>query len=220
VVATTTMGASDGLWPYVVAGAVALLIGGVEQADRLRSPPTLRNRAVFWWGWRLLLEFGIGVVAVAIIRASDETLGHHPLTWVAAGAVGPAAARLRVADLEKRPIGVATAYEPLRGFIEGRLDKRSAEQLTSWLNMKILPRLLRANPEPTTFAEYVIDYVNGLGTMEAPVRRTEITWLQGVPKDETLSPAGQLQTLARHIAIELRAYRVLERYVKDIDPAK
>jgi hypothetical protein len=215
---STTMGSGHGAWPFIVAGGVALVIGGVEQANRLRSPPTLRNRAVYWWAWRLLLEFGIGVVAIAIIRASDKDLGEHVLTWVAAGAAGPAAARLRVADLEKRPIGLATVYEPVRAFIEEHLDRRSAEQLTSWLNARILPRLLRASPQPTSLAEYVVDYVNGLGTMSAATRRTEIDWLRGVPLDGSLNANAQLETLARHIAIELRAYRVLEHYVKEIDP--
>jgi hypothetical protein len=206
--------------PFVVAAGVAVVVGGIEQANRLRSPFTLRNHAVYWWGWRLLLEAAVGVVAIAAIRASDQSLGEHVLTWIGAGAVaGPAVARLRIVDLEKKPVGLATAYEPARAFIESRLDKRSAEELTIWLNVRMLPRLRRANPPPRDLAQYVIDYLGTLGTDNMPPNqaRSETEWIEGV-RDGPLDVAVQLETLARHAAIELRAFRLVERYVNQVEP--
>ena len=111
----------------MVAGLVAATVAGVEQSRRLGARFTLKNQAWVWWGARVSLEFGLGLLAVGLLRSTDAAVSDEVWAWIAAGAGAPAVARLRVFDLGKgeasRPIGIATAYEPVREFIEEQIDQ-------------------------------------------------------------------------------------------------
>ncbi len=122
--------------------------------------------------------------------------------------------RLRFLDLEQRPVGLATVYEPTRAFIEDRLDRRSAECMATWLNKDMLPRLGRVGADPGDLVQYVTDFVNSLYLLAPAEAAREIGWLHDA-RDSNQEPLVKLELIARHIALELKGYRLLSRYVKE-----
>jgi len=203
--------------PYLVAAVVAAVVGGIEQYRRLVARFTLENKAGLWWLLRIVLEVGVGLLAVGIIRAAHIAGWNHAWGWIAAGAAGPAVVRLRVLELGKDgpPVGPATLYEPLRRLLEDQIDGRSAECQTTWLNYEILPALSRAGPTPTQLATYAIDYLNSLPRMDQSIRALEIAWFEGIRDSGSVSDRVKLETMARHLVIDLKAHRLLQRFVRD-----
>ena len=203
-----------GVLPFVVAAIVSATLGGIEQHSRLHSRFTLKNGAWIWWGLRLLLEIGVGIVAMVIIRHADPKAANNPLAWIAAGAAGPAVMRLRVLDLDRRPIGIATAYEPVRGLLEDQIDRRTAECLATWINYKMLPRFGRLRVTPAELTAYAIDFVKGRYRVSSRELQYEIEWLDRA-RDGNQPDEVKIDLIVRHVALELGGYRLLERYLSE-----
>jgi len=199
----------------VVAGVTAAILAAVEQYNRLGARPTWRNRAWAWWGARLLLEAAIGVAALALLRSSGIPASEELWGWLAAGASGPAIVRLRVLEVGKgaqeRPIGPATLYEPLRGLIEDQIDRRSAEEQALWISRELLPTLERHQPDPADLADLVIDYLRGRRGLDTAQREKEVQYVEGI-RDGTQSAQVKRESIARHAAAELGAFRLLDRF--------
>jgi hypothetical protein len=211
------------LFPYITAAVVAAVVAGVEQYKRLGARPTLENDAWIWWGVRLLLEAGLGLIAVGLFRATHAEASDHFLGWVAAGAAAPAIVRLRFLDYgkgaEARPIGIATAYEPVRDLVEDQLHKRSSERQMVWINAELLPALERDNVDPATLASYAIDYLKGLTHLDPIERQKEIDYIKQI-RDSDQEPRIKRETLARHTVHELGAFRVLDQFMPSREPRR
>ena len=198
--------------PYAVAVVVGALIAGAEQANRLGARFTHRNYAWLWWLLRVLLDGAVGAAAVwllhGVIRGFDNLLG-----WTVAGACGSAFVRLRILEWgrgdEARPVGIATAYEPVRALIEEQIDKRSAECQTEWINYTLLPALERAQTPPARLADFLIDYLKAsrLGARKVDDEKTYIVRVRDGGETDKI----KRERLVRH-AVSLRAFRLLKRF--------
>jgi hypothetical protein len=206
--------------PYVVAACVAGALGALEQYNRLRSRPTWADHAWALWTLRIVLEAGIGVAALGIIEAATPNVVENPLVWVAAGAAGPAAVRLRIIDVGVRenatPIGLAAAYEPVRDWLARQLDDISASAQSRWLYTELLPALDQRQVPPETIGARVLHWIEG------SERFTKIQEVDERDYVKATLAADEADSLKRELivlrALKLGAYRVLRDLHEACEP--
>jgi hypothetical protein len=209
---------------YVVAGLVAALLAGLELRTRLRTRFTLTGAAWAWWLARLGLEFGIGALAYGLVDvAADGPWSEGVYTWIAAGAAGPAAVRLRVVELGRgesaQPFGLASVYDPVRGFLEEQLDDIGAEQQSRWIHHDVLPRLRDAVDGPAHVANRLREYIGGLRRLTDAERLAERQHIDQVVSDAGTTPDEKLELLVLR-ACQIRAFRTVKGLIDECDPSK
>jgi hypothetical protein len=197
--------------PYVVAALIAGALGAIEQYNRLQTKPTRADYAWAFWILRVGLEMGIGIAAISIAIAAKGSLSQQPLAWIAAGAAGPVAVRTRIIDIgagsSARPVGLASAYEPIRDWIAQRIDDIGAAAQSRWLTEELLPTLSKYEKPPKEVADRLARWCEGsqrfskvgVGEQRAFIRKT-----LGSHQDDDIK--RELLVLR---AVELQAYRVL-----------
>jgi hypothetical protein len=197
--------------PYLVAALVAGALGAIEQYNRLQTRLTRGDYAWAFWAMRIVLEMAIGFAAMAIAIAAKPSLEHDLLAWIAAGAAGPIAVRTRIIDIgvgsTARPVGLATAYEPVRDWIAARIDDIGAAAQSKWITEELLPVLAKEGKPPKEVGDRLVRWCEGserfskvaVGDQRAFVRKT----LGSKDSDDIKRELLVLK------AIELKAFRVL-----------
>lgn len=202
---------------YAVGAAVAAVLAFIELNSRLRSRPTWRGGAWFWWILRLLLEGAIGALAAGAVQvATGGALGGLP-DWLAAGVggglAGPGFVRMPIVTIGKgedqRSIGPATLYEPIRSYIEDQLDDIGANEQQKWIHREVIPRLAKAGTTPDQVANRLKTYVRGLTRLKETDILAEIKYIEDVIADSKSGPAEKIEALLLR-ALKLRAYRTIE----------
>jgi hypothetical protein len=192
---------------------VAGLLGGLEQAKRLKTPITKADRAWLFWLLRLLLEVGIGVLAMLILKALDATdvEKYRPAGWIVVGAAGPTVARLRIIDVgsadDPTPFGLAAFYEPVRDAIAKQLDDIGAAALARHVKEDLLPLIHRAEVEPKDISDRYTIWMRGSDRFDKLAEYEELKFI------ETTLDGSQAANVQRELlvyrALDLGAHRVL-----------
>jgi hypothetical protein len=131
------------------------------------------------------LRAAVAVLLLPLVVTADWTTG--PLGGAVAGIAAPALLRLRLVSLkvgeQEIPIGVATAYEPARDYVERQIDDIGAVTEARWLNQIVLPRLQPPEWTPQLIADEVRSYVKGLNRLSEPTRLAELAFIDRVLAD-------------------------------------
>jgi hypothetical protein len=207
------------LVPFVVGGAVAIVIAAIELYKRLQSRPTLRGGALRWWLGRLGLEFGVGLLAIAAWLAVGGEQATSPLTWVMIGAVGPAVARSRFVTFRQgtaeQSYGISTIYEPLRDFFEARIDDIGAVEQDQWITNEILPRLKARKIRAPALVKRLEGYIASLPRLTDVQKLNAIATLQAGLADSSLNPSDRMRFLVSTVCKPpLLGYRMIDRLAK------
>lgn len=194
-----------------IAVALAMGLAYVELRSRLRTRFT--SRASGWWALRLGIE-GFAASLFALLLPQIVTAGwiNGPAGGFAAGASVPALLRLRLMTLKvgeatEIPIGIATAFEPIRDFFEHQIDEIGAVAQSSWLT-KLFLELKQANWTLVQVEDRAKAYINGLSLVPATERSVAIAYIDA-RLDEKLGDDITIRLIVQKI-VDLRGYRLLE----------
>jgi hypothetical protein len=202
---------------YVIAAALAAILGVFELHSRLEVPPTARFGALRWWITLAVVEATSGIAGAGIFDVAYQS--HWATGWaagLAAGVGGPAAARLRVVATgkgdEEMPYGVATVYKPARDICERRIDSCGAARFSHWLNEEVFPAIDRAGITPEEICHRLSDAVSA--TMTRQVQKAEEIKFLKETSNDTRSEWSDAQKIRAMIqrACELQLFET----VKDI----
>jgi hypothetical protein len=134
-----------------VAGGVALLVAGFEQAAQFHFRQLARTKkAAAWWAVRLLTEMGM---AVLVLGVADE-MGWRPADkwWGGLIVVGATTAGLRSTflDLPDKAVGIAPIFSRARTFVARHLQNIEAVDTAAHVNDHVVPTITRS---PLTIQE-------------------------------------------------------------------
>jgi hypothetical protein len=202
---------------YVVAGLVAAILAVVELRSRLRSRPTMKQRAWMWWVARIALEVLTSVFALKAIRYTASPRWSHGFwSWVIAGAAGPAFARMRVVSLgrdRERPVGVAALYEPARNYVEDHIDDIGADEQARWVREEVLPALVAHGATPTDVGNRLSDRVRALTHLPDTERLRQLDYIDEVLADTGTPDNARIETLIVY-GCEMGAHRTIASLVE------
>jgi hypothetical protein len=194
-----------------IATLIAAVLAYIELQSRLRT--RLTKRAGWWLLARLALEV-IGAIAAVLLLplAADGWWTEGPAAGFVAGVSVPALLRLRLVALKigegELPIGVATAYEPVRNFIERQIDDIGAAEESRWINAVVLPSLVQSGWTPSRLADRVRTYVRGLTRLSEPNRLAALKYVDTTLADP-ITDENKIRLLVQKVA-DLGGHRLLE----------
>lgn len=199
-----------------IAVVLATMLAYVELRSRLRTRFT--SRAVGWWIARLAIEaVAAAIFALVLPNLSDATWIDGPAGGFAAGIAVPALLRLRLVSLRvggaEVPIGVATAFEPIRNFFERQIDETGAAAQSRWLNATVLPHLKQAGWTPEQLGDRARTYVEGLTWLAEADRATAVAYIKA-RLDEDVEPDKMIRAIVQKM-VDLRAYRLLDDLMEE-----
>jgi hypothetical protein len=191
---------------WVLAALIAAVLAYIELSSRLRSMPSM-SVAPWWWAARLSLEGAIGVLGVlGVSLATDSTFGSLP-QWlalgIAGGLAGPTAVRLAFANIgrgeDKKDLGLALFYDPVRGFIEDQIDDLGAANQTQWITEKTND-LLAANKTPQDVGISLATYLDSLSRLSDSERLAEKKWIKEVLDEGAYTDQDKVRALLTRAA--------------------
>lgn len=193
----------------------------MEQYKLLKTPITKADRAWMFWALRVLLEVGIGLAAMLILKAADAATveKYQPLAWIVVGTAGPAVARLRIIDVgsgdDPTPFGLAAFYEPIRDWIAKQLDDIGAAALSRRVKEDLLPLFNRTDVVPKDISDRYMLW------MENSDRFSKLDELQEQEYIDNTLGGSQPAHIQREVlvlrAVKLGAHRVLRDLKKSCD---
>lgn len=163
--------------------------------------------APWWWLARLSLEGAIGLLGVlGVSLATDSTFGSLP-EWlalgIAGGVAGPTAVRLAFANIgrgeDKKDVGLALFYDPVRGFIEDQIDDLGAANQSKWITEKTR-ELLAAGKTPPDVGTSLATYVDSLARLSDGERLAEKTWIKAVLDEAAYDNQAKVRALLTRAA--------------------
>lgn len=199
-----------------IAVLLATVLAFVELRTRLRTRFT--SRAVGWWVARLAIEAIAAAVFALILPNLTEA------NWVdglaggfAAGISVPALLRLRLVSLRvggaEVPIGVATAFEPIRNYFERQIDEIGAAAQSRWLNGTVLPHLKKAGWSAEDLGNRARTYVEGLTWFAEADRAAAVAYIKA-RLDEDVEPDKMIRAIVQKM-VDLRAYRLIDDLMEE-----
>lgn len=125
--------------------------------------------------------------------------------------------RLRLVSLRvgaaEVPIGVATAFEPIRNFFERQIDEIGAAAQSRWLNATVLPHLADAGWLPQQVGDRARIYVEGLTWLAEADRLAAVAYINA-RLDEKVEPDKIVRAIVQKV-VDLRGYRLLDDLMEE-----
>lgn len=204
------------LMAIIIAALLAGALAYVELTSRLRT--RLTSRAAQWLAARFGLEVVGAVAAVLILPFTGDGWWTEGVpAGLIAGVSVPALLRLRLVTLKvgeaELPVGFATAYEPLRNFIERQIDDIGAAEQSRWINRVVLPRLSQLGTAPEELAYSVRTYIAGLTRLSESTQVATSKFIDTTLADN-VSDENKLRLLVQKVA-DLGGQRLLEDLVAE-----
>lgn len=127
---------------------------------------------------------------------------------VVAGASTLALLRQQFATVRDKPVGIALAYDFVRNFLDGEIDKCGSENDAKFLNDEVLPGLLAAAIPASDIAKRINDYVVGLTQMENTEKLDLQATIAAIINDRASSERKKIEALV-DVARGLKAFRTI-----------
>jgi len=183
--------------PYLVAGAIALLVAGFEQAAQFGLRKLVRSwTAALWWAVRLGSEVGVALLVLGIADQlgwlpADEWYGG--LIVVAATSAG---LRSTFIDLPDQSIGVAPIFDKGRRFIAERLQNVEAVDTTAYLNDNVFPALAESTLTPKDIGKRLETFINVNANLPEAQKVGELDFVRDTVNDDATDQEERNAALA------------------------
>ena len=187
-----------------VAAIVAAAFGAIEQITRFRPPRkiTLRHGAWRFWTLRALLE----AATAAVVTGVAQELGvAETETWwggALAGLATAAGLRSSFMDVGELPIGLRSAFDPFRTWLDERLLVSVAVATSAAYANEHLPAVRESPITDIEIGSRLKAFIQDYGALSPGERKEKLVVVDDLLADEA-TPASERKEALLELAREL-----------------